>query len=379
MPMNNDQAGVRDDRVYRPPSEEEPQIRLEDVVERLRSAFPQLGRLGGGGGMSLLVIAVLVIAVVLWLASGIYTVAPAQQAANQLFGKYVPPAAGPGLHWWWPGPIGTRNVVAVEEIRRLELGFRSTAAAGGAIQPFPLEAQMITGDLNIIDVQVVVQYRIKDLEAFLFKVDDPGDPERGVLAGSPEGLTLKDAMEASMRQVVGQRSIDDVLTKEKEAAQAATVTLVQSILDDYNTGIEVLEVRLQNVRPPDDVRDAFDDVVRARVDKEARINEALANQQDQLPKARGEARRVVNNAEAFKQERILNATGEADRFMAVLAEYKESQEVTRRRLYLEAMEEILPGITKFIMTEEAAGGVLPFLPLAPGGVTTASGAAGGGQ
>ena len=117
-----------------------------------------------------------------------------------------------------------------------------------------------------------------------------------------------------MRQIVGQRSIDDILTINKEAAQADARLLLQTILDDYNTGIEVLEVRLQNVRPPDPVRDAFDDVVRARVDKEARINEALAYQQDRLPRARGDAQRILNTAEAFKQERILRATGEADRF-----------------------------------------------------------------
>lgn len=378
MPTRTDSVPLDDLKTYRPPSDQEPQIRLEDVIERIRAAIPSFGGRAFGGGAVAIIIVIAVIIFGIWLATGIYTVAPAQESANQLFGEFIAPPSRPGLHWWWPAPIGTRNVVAVQEIRRLELGFRSTAE-GGPVIGVPDEALMITGDLNIIDVQVIVQYRIKDLEAFLFQVDDPGDPERAVPPGSPEGLTLKDAMEASMRQIVGQRSIDDVLTKEKEAAQAATVTLVQTILDDYDAGIEVLEVRLQNVRPPDEVRDAFDDVVRARVDKEARINEALANQQDQLPRARGEAQRVVNNAEAFKQERILKATGEADRFTAVLTEYQQSREVTRRRLYLEAMEEILPGITKFILTKEAASGVLPFLPLAPGGVPAAAAAAGGGQ
>ena len=135
MPMSDHRAGVHEDKVYRPPSDSEPEVRLEDVLERIRTALPKLGRFGGGGGLSIIVIVILVIALVLWLATGIYTVAPAQQAANQLFGKYVPPAAGPGLHWWWPGPIGTRNVEAVEEIRRLELGFRSGTEGVSAVQP----------------------------------------------------------------------------------------------------------------------------------------------------------------------------------------------------------------------------------------------------
>jgi membrane protease subunit HflK len=222
---------------------------------------------------------------------------------------------------------------------------------------------MITGDLNIVDVQLVVQYRIKDLAAYLFQVDDPGDPERNIRAGGPDGLTLKDATEAALRQVVGQRSVDDILTINKEAAQADARLLLQTILDDYGTGVEILEVRLQNVRPPDPVRDAFDDVVRARVDKEARINEALAYQQDKLPRARGDAQRILNVAEAFKQERILKATGEADRFTSVLEEYAESKQVTRQRMSLEAMEKIMPGVTKVIITPETGGSLLEFLPL----------------
>ena len=309
-------------------------------------------------GAVVLVVAGLI--ALLWLATGFYQVRPAQLAALRLFGSYTGELQEPGLHWFWPAPIGTRNIEAVTETRRVELGFRSLE---GGLVDVSSEALMITGDLNIVDVQMIVQYRIKDLSNFLFKVDDPGDRERGVRAGAPEGLTLKDATEAALRQVVGQRSIDDVLTINKEAVQADTRLFLQRIVDDYNTGIEILEVRLQNVRPPDPVRDAFDDVVKARVDKEARINEALAYQQDRLPRARGDAQKIIQAAEAFKQERILRATGEADRFTSVLKEYRESQEVTRQRLYLEAMEEILPSITKFVLAEEAGGNLLQFLPL----------------
>jgi membrane protease subunit HflK len=176
-------------------------------------------------------------------------------------------------------------------------------------------------------------------------------------------LTLLDATEASLRQVVGQRSVDDVLTANKEAAQVATLIMLQDILDSYETGIEILEVRLQNVRPPDEVREDFDDVVRARVDKESVINSALAYQQDQLPKARGNAEKVTNAAQAYKEERILKATGEANYFNSLLEEYTKSKSVTRQRLYLEAMEEILPGVKKYVLDPENQGSLLQFLPL----------------
>ena len=173
-----------------------------------------------------------------------------------------------------------------------------------------------------------------------------------------------------MRQVVGQRSVDDILTTNKEAVQTDTLLMLQEMLNTYETGIEVLEVRLQNVRPPDEVREDFDDVVRARVDKESVINAALAYEQDQLPKARGDAEKVTNAAQAYKEERILKATGEANRFSALLGEYEKSKEVTRQRLYLEAMEEVLPGVKKYVLDPENEGNLLQFLPLNESSSTT---------
>lgn len=338
-----------------------PEIDIDQILGKIKEVLGRFSRKFGVGGGSTLIVLVVGVVIAGWLATGFYTVRPAEQAALRLFGAFTNNLSAPGLHWFWPSPIGTRNIEAVTETRRMELGFRSLDT--GQVTDVPFEALMITGDLNIADVQMVVQYRISDLAAFLFNVDDPGDVERDIRPGSPEGFTLKDATEAALRQVVGQRSIDDVLTVNKEAVQADTSILLQSILDEYGTGIEILEVRLQNVRPPDPVRDAFDDVVRARVDKEARINEALAYQQDQLPRARGDAQIILQSAEGFKQERILRASGEADRFLSVLEEYLDSKEVTRQRLYLEAMEEILPNINKFIITPDAGGSLLQFLPL----------------
>ncbi|MFQ5860565.1 MAG: FtsH protease activity modulator HflK [Dehalococcoidia bacterium] len=346
-----------------PPQGQPPEIDLEQLLRGAGSGLNRiLGRLGGGG-VGAVVILILVVVAILWLATGVYTVAPAEQAALRTFGRFTG-TAGPGLHWFWPAPIGTRNIEAVTETRRMELGFRTLQ--GDQAVDVPFEALMITGDLNIVDVQMVVQYRIKDLEAFLFRIDDPGEPDRGIDPGRPEGRSLRDATEAALRQVVGQRAIDDVLTIGKEQVQADTQLLLQQILDDYNTGIQILNVRLLNVRPPDVVRDAFDDVVRARVDKESRINEANAYREDIIPRAEGQAAQVVQGAEAFKAERIARATGEASRFLAVLREYQQSQEVTRQRLYLETMEEVLPGITIFIVDPDAGGNLLQFLPLEPG-------------
>jgi membrane protease subunit HflK len=249
----------------------------------------------------------------------------------------------------------------------MELGFFTTAT--GATSDQSQEALMITGDLNIVNVQMVVQYRIADLEKYLFRVDDPGEVLRDIERGNPEGRTLKDATEAALRQVVGQRSIDDTLVTGREQVQADTRTLLQQILNEYQTGIEVLNVALQTVRPPDQVRAAFDDVVNARVDKESRINEAKAFEQDRLPRAQGDAQQTIQSAEAFKAERIARSTGEASRFLSVLAEYEKSKEVTRQRLYLEAMEEILPEVTMFILTEDSGGNLLQFLPLTDTGGT----------
>jgi membrane protease subunit HflK len=205
---------------------------------------------------------------------------------------------------------------------------------------------MITGDPdeagnpgeapNIVDVQLTVQYNIKDLELFLYRAVDPA------------GVTIKDAAETSLRQVVGSRPIDDVLTDKKEEVQEETRLLLQGLLDDYETGINVTEVKLANVFAPEQVKDAFDDVVRAKEDKARIINLADAYKEDILPRARGDAARLLQDAEAFRQQRIALSTGESERFLAILNEFRKSPDVTRQRLYLEAMEEILPGIRKII-------------------------------
>ena len=296
---------------------------------------------------------------IFWAGTGFYTVGPDEQAARRIFGNYVG-TVDEGLHWHYPSPIGKRDVVSVTTTRRLELGFRSGPDGFTIAQSIPVESLMITGDENIVDVQAVVQYRIFNLKNFLFSVDDPGDIERGVNRGFPDGKTLRDMTETALRQVVGSRNIDDVLTTEKEQVQAAVLLKIQQLSAEYNTGLQIQQLLLQNVNPPQEVQSAFEDVVKAREDRDRIINQAQAYQADQIPRAVGDAAKITESAQGFRDGRIAKAKGEAEGFESVLEGYKSSPDVTRQRLYLEAMEEILQGVKKFILDDS---GVLPFLPL----------------
>ena len=328
-----------------------PEMDFDQITARLREGWGRISRRLGGAGVGLLFFGFIALIGVIWLATGIYQIGPGEQAALRLFGQLQDPVTEPGLKWWWPAPVGNANKEIVTETRRMELGFISNDT--GAIAPRGEEALMISGDLNIVDVQLVVQYNIKNLNNFLFRVDDPGEEARSVPQGRPDGRTLKDAAEAALRLVVGQRAIDDILVRNREEVEENTKVRLQEILDGYTTGINVVTVQLQDVKAPEEVRDAFDDVLRARQERDTRINQARAFEADIIPRAEGDAARIKEGAEAFRQARIARAQGEADRFISVLEEYEKSREVTRQRLYLEAMEEILPGITKIILSPDA--------------------------
>ena len=360
--------------MYRPPErDEETEVTFGDIMQRIREALRGVPGFGGGDGpsrnseqsgggsgrASAVVLLLIPIIAVVWLATGVYTVGPEEQGALRTFGRFVA-IADQGLHWHWPSPIGVRNIVPVTNTRRLELGFRS-AANGTSTTPVQIESEMITGDENIVDVQAVIQYRISNLRSFLFEVDDPGDPDRGVAAGLPEGETLRDIAETALRQVVGARNIDDVLTTEKEQVQASVLEKMRQLSRDYNTGIDILQVLLQNVNPPAEVQDAFEDVVRAREDRERDINLAEAYKASQIPQATGAAAQIVEEADGFKRGRIERARGEAEGFEAILSSYEISPNVTRTRLYLEALERILAGTSKIVIN--SGSNALPLLPL----------------
>ena len=335
--------------------QEEPEVNFEKVFARFKGIFGFLGGSGKGFG-PILILVIIVIGGGFWVASGLFSVQPGEQAALKMFGKYSQ-TKDPGLQWWWPGPIGARDVVRVDEIRRLELGVRGDA-------PVLSESLMITGDPdesgdpgeapNIVDAQLLVQYDIKNLKDYLYKVV------------SPDAATLKDATETSLRQVVGSRPIDDILTDKKEEVQIETQNKLQDILDNYQSGIRIREVKLLNVFAPEQVKDAFDDVVRAMEDKAKIINLADAYKESVLPQSRGQAAKMLQEAEGFRQQKIAVAVGEAERFLAIQMEYEKSKDITRKRLYLEAMEEILPGISKIlgdpgevILVNPDSGRVLP--------------------
>jgi len=294
--------------------------------------------------------------VLLWFLSGIYIVRPDEQGVVRRFGKAIK-VTQPGPHYHLPSPIEKVDKVKVKKVRRIEIGFRTVSSGTPARYMFvPEESLMLTGDEQIVDAQIIVQYQVRDPEKFLFNV-------RGL--ERPQGA-LMDAAEVALRQVVGQRPIDDVLIAEKLQVEIDIRELLQRIIDNYNSGVKVIEVKLQTVRPPKEVAAAFSDVVSAKEDKDTLVKEAEGYREDILPKARGKAEAVIRAAEAYKAERVKRAQGDADRFLTVLKEYRNAKDVTRKRLYLETMERILPGIRKFVIDPDAGGSLLQFLPLEKG-------------
>ena len=324
-----------------------------DLDRILAEIAPWLGslrrRLGGGFG-GLLLPGFLVL-VVLWLGSGVYIVGPAERGVVRQFGAFVG-LTEPGPQYHLPWPVQQVDMVNVAEVRRMELGFRTTDRGSTRMA---VESRMITGDENIVEVEMIVQYRIAEPEKYLFKVWDP--------EGTPDRRTLRDAAEAALRLVVGQRAIDDVLTVEKGAVQEETKLFLQELMNSYRAGILIDQVRLQDVQPPQPVQAAFKDVVSAKEDKERLVNQAKGYEQDIIPKARGEAERILREAEAFREQHIRQAQGDASRFLAVLREYAKAKEVTRRRLYLEMIEDVFPDVRKFIVDPQAGGNLLQLLPL----------------
>jgi membrane protease subunit HflK len=320
--------------MFQPGGPRQPEVDFDQLLAGVKGTIGSIAaRLGGGGVGGVIVLAIALIAV-LWLASGIYRIGPGEEVAQRRFGAICGAALAPcsgtagvvtqtGLHWWWPGPIGKTDKIKVTETRRMELGFRSGADQGVADVQVPVEGLMISGDLNIVDVQMVVQYDIKDLVGFLFRVNDPGEDARGIPAGNPEGRTLKDAAEAALRLVVGQRSIEDVLTEQRTAVESDTKTRLQDILDNYQTGINIVSLQLLKTQAPEEVFESFEDVLRARQEQETRVNEALAYKNNIIPRAQGDAERIKREAEAFAQARVARARGESSRFISVLEQFRD--------------------------------------------------------
>ena len=297
--------------------------------------------------------------IALWILSGIYTVAPDEKAVVLRFGE-VNSIEDPGLHYHLPTPIERPLIVSVTQVYRDEIGFRT-------IDPGPparyskraKESLMLTGDENIIDVEMVVQYRVTNVAKALFSAQGLGVFGNN---GNSFGL-VHDAAEAALRQVVGRHTIDEALTEGKMEIQMEIKDELQGAFDVYDCGLSVETVQLQSVRAPEQVDAAFKDVASAKEDRERVVNEARGYQNDVIPKARGEAQRVLRAAEAYQFERTRAAKGDADRFKQVYLEYKKAPDVTETRLYLETMERILPKIDKYIVENDGKGGMLNVLNL----------------
>ena len=284
---------------------------------------------------------------VLWLLTGVYSVGPDEVGVVRTFGK-VSRVVQPGLSYHLPYPIEVRNTPKVTEVKRIEIGFRSLG--NGQFRPVEKESNMLTGDENIVDAELIVQYKIKDPEAYLFNFVHPQ-------------LTVKEAAEASLRTVVGSHGIDEVLTAGKFVIQEETKALLQSILDKYDTGILVVAAQLQEVSAPKPVIPAFKDVASAKEDKNRMVNQAEGYRNDVIPKARGEAQAMIREAEGFKEARVKRSEGDVAKFRAVLKEYRKAKDITRTRLYLETMENVLPNIQKYIIPDGKDGNLLNLLNL----------------
>ena len=298
---------------------------------------PSSWRFGGGAG----VLIALVLAV--WLASGFYIVVEGQRGVVLTFGRFSQ-ETGPGLRWRLPWPIQSNEIVNLQQVRTLEIGYRNNVRT-----KVLKESLMLTDDENIVDLQFAVQYVVTDATKYIFNVRRPDESAMQIA-------------ETAMREVIGKNRMDAILYETQVDIANKTRDLMQVIHDRYGTGIQISAVTVQNAQPPEQVQAAFDDAVKAGQDRERQKNEGQAYANDVIPRSRGAASRLLQEAEGYKQRVIANAEGEASRFKQVLAEYAKAPAVTRERIYIETMQQILASTSKVMMDFRGAGNLL-YLPL----------------
>lgn len=303
------------------------------------------------------VITIIIIVLVLaFIITGLYTVNPEEVGVIQRFGKYIS-TTEPGLHFKIPFGVDNLTKVKVTHVYKEEFGFRTVQPGINtrySSRDYSSESLMLTGDLNIADLEWIVQYRVKDPVDYLFKVRNVEE-------------TLRDASEAVIRQIVGDRSVDEVIVLARKEINDLSEQKLQVLLDSYHTGIEVVTVNLQNVNPPEKVQPAFNDVNSAKQEKERIVNEAWERYNQVIPEASGKAKQTIQEAEGYAVNRINRAQGDADRFSSIYTEYRKAKDVTRKRLYLETMQEILPKVEKMYIVDKEMQGILPLLNLNEGG------------
>ncbi len=330
---------------------------FEESLDQIRQKFKRRGEgfKGGGSYMSSLIVFV-VLAFAAWTAW--FTVQPEETGVVQRFGK-VMRTADPGLHFKLPFLIETVRLVPTARVLKEEFGFRTTAVTPGErtrysdSRSYQGESLMLTGDLNVIDVQWIVQYRIQDPIAYLFNVRDTQK-------------TIRDITEAIMRRAVGNRLGSAVLTTARVEIASEAKDAIQAILSDYDCGVRLVTVELQDVTPPDPVKPAFNEVNESRQDRERTINQAQEQANREIPKARGVAEQSISEAQGYATERVNRAEGEATRFEAILTQYRSAPQVTRRRLYLEAMGEYLKGVRGIYIVDEDQKALVPWIGLDSG-------------
>jgi membrane protease subunit HflK len=326
---------------------------LEELLKRSQDKLKQVipGGSGVPGPFLMFFLAVAAAAVVAFYAFT-FRVNPDELGVVMRFGKPIR-SEPPGLHFRLPYPIEEVRLPKVTRQNIIEVGMRSgvsTRGFAGGVRDVPEESLMLTGDENIVDVDFVVFWRIKDAQAYLFNIQNPE-------------VTVKEVAESAMREIVGQNNIQPILTEARQKTEQAVQKLMQDVLDHYKAGIRIDQVQLQKVDPPTQVIDAFRDVQAARADQERLQNEAFSYANKVVPEARGEAERILQGARAYKEQTVAEATGQTARFIKVYDEYKKAPEVTRKRMYLETMERVLGGTDKIILDSKGGQGVVPFLPL----------------
>ena len=324
---------------------------IDELVKKIQNTINRF--IGGGKGGTKPIMFGLIILLVVWALSGLYRVLPDEQGVVLRFGKFVN-TTQPGLNYHFPYPIETVLTPKVTKVNRIDIGFRSERdsgfGTGGGVADVPEESLMLTGDENIVNIDFSVFWVIKDAGKFLFKIQDP------------EG-TVKAAAETAMREVIARSNIQPILTEGRSIIETDTQDIIQKILDEYNSGIQITQVQTQKADPPDQVIDAFRDVQAARADMERSKNEAEAYANDVIPRARGEAAKILQAAEAYKKEVVAKAEGEASRFISIYNEYAKAKKVTQERMFLETMEQVLGDINKIIIDKNSGSGVVPYLPL----------------
>ncbi len=324
---------------------------LEEILKRSQDRFKQMG--GGKGSWGLGALAAVIGGLVFLGYLCFVTINPNEVGVKLRFGQFAGQLPE-GFHFKLPDPLETVQKVPVTQLQRTEVGFRNQNVDAGRYRSagdgYPEESLMLTGDENIVDLDFVVIWNIKNAPEYVFNIQNPVG-------------TVKVVSESAMREIIGQRDIQRILTQDRGQVESDSVELIQSTLDSYKAGINVQEVQLLRVDPPAEVIGSFRDVQAAKADQERAQNEANAYGKKVVPEARGEAETITQAAQAYKEKNIAEAKGKADRFNKIYGEYAKSPEVTRRRMYLETMERVFGGTDKIIIDNSSGGGVVPYLPL----------------